>query len=123
MPTMFTTVPMNEELLRLIREDVMGYDMRLWDVLAATRGPDNEMIGPVKEATTCVIRYYFLGKPMYSSSVHGAIIRQDCKKALDVRLELLTDNSKHAERVGQHFLYHAQRAFIALGLKWDEVNS
>lgn len=82
------------------------------DVLSALRGPDNcNQTG--KWATTCLIRRAFLGDHYYESNQNGwEIIDQDNKVHLKTRKNLKES----------HFSRHAQFAFDALELDWNDVN-
>lgn len=83
----------------------------LWDVISALRGPDKDEMSMVKDATTSVIRHK-LGISEYI----GLIVRPDTETAAQVRRNI---DSYMAD---YHFVFHAKRAFGALGLKWDELN-
>lgn len=122
-------VKTNEEVFADIREilrgftcltdsEYAGYDVQdawyqaddLWAVLSALRGPDNGD-WKLKVATTAVIRH----KLGLEKSNGQFVVMEDTELAVDYRKNLGDDNS--------HFVSHAQRAFKALGLKWDALNT
>jgi len=87
---------------------------KLWYVLSALRGPD---VNPedsidIKYATTGVIRHHIgLTNPRFNL----ADVVADKPASAGVRPTTY-------ENMGWHFSGHVQNAFIALGLKWNEVN-
>jgi hypothetical protein len=82
----------------------------IWDILTALRGPDDGS-STSKNAATCVIRYNVFGK----KAMHGfpAMIHNDSQ--LDL-------NNRKTMAGSYHFKSHAENAFKALGLNWNEVN-
>jgi hypothetical protein len=99
------------ELARIVRFLNKGNEgsEKLWFVLTALRGPDDVMLWQEKGATTSVIRFAAgldpevnLPASVGHDEVCGMRIREEMK--------------------GGHFRRHAENAFIALGLKWDELN-
>ena len=102
---------------------------KLWDVLTALRGPDNEnsyAANGMKNATTAVIRFTALPKTArtvrsgltypYAASI-GARIIADEKNNVEAR-----NSTKGRKAVGSHFLAHTYGAFDALGLSMGGVN-
>lgn len=88
---------------------------KLWDMLTALRGPDNEDVEN-KEAATVLIRRRFLGEK--GATIIGTYyadtgITRSATKLLNIRTGM--DD--------RHFKSHAQKAFQALGLKWDGLES
>lgn len=90
----------------------------LWDVMTALRGPDNED-DDIKRATTEVIRWHLLGKDPNMSHFSGSYCGQDSEADMRLRLHL----TQACPEEGLHFLNHATKAFEALGLVWDKVNT
>lgn len=90
----------------------------LWNVVTALRGPDNGD-EDLKRATTEVIRWKLLGKPTDRLHFSGSYLAPDS----GVGLQRRTHYSLGEFEASHHFLRHAQWAFKALGLKWDEVNT
>ena len=84
------------------------HSKNLWNVLSALRGPDEDNLGHVKFDTTGVIRHTvgIIPGPTWMVAVPDAQRYANARKTLE----------------DSHFVIHARRAFIALGLKWDEVN-
>lgn len=105
----------------LISTDELYYESRkLWSVLTALRGPD--WTGPImpvadselKECTTEVIRYELLRRRKGSGAYFSlAYVSKDRPAFVERRREIDTST---------HFGLHAKAAFLALGLKWDELN-
>lgn len=85
---------------------------KLWSVLTALRGPDNDD-EVVKKATTAVIRWK-VGIPKDNSG--GAVVNADSSEYKNIRVGLTS------EFCSPHFLVHVQNAFTALGLEWSGVN-
>lgn len=87
---------------------------KLWSILTALRGPDkDDGLGMLKAATTAVIRHRIgLAKNNYG----GAIVNPDSEAYAQYRQTQARDDGT------SHFITHAQLAFEALGLKWDELN-
>lgn len=85
---------------------------KLWCVLTALRGPDNNDDG-IKRATTAVIRRKV---GIREDNSGRAIVNTDSSEYKNTRARLAS------WFVSSHFLEHAQNAFSALGLKWNEVN-
>ena len=85
------------------------HSKNLWNVLSALRGPDNMYgVSAGKSCTTGVIRWAagITPGPTWMVAVPDAQRYANARKTLE----------------DSHFVIHARRAFIALGLKWDEVN-
>lgn len=80
---------------------------KLYDVLCATRGPDNEDEA-VKSCTTEVIRHFAI-----PACVAWAFCSSDRQEKADARQMLPQKN---------HFKQHAVMAFEALGLDWGAEN-
>ncbi len=91
---------------------------KLWNVLTALRGPDNNNCA-VKHATTAVIRHAFLGSKATSSKVASYL----ADVAPDSEQSLLWRGKSVYDLGGDHFVSHASRAFTALDLSWDRVNN
>jgi hypothetical protein len=88
----------------------------VWDVLTALRGPDYSVGGGMeKTATTALIRSKVFGSPTSMVRFFAKVRRIDTSDLTIVRRSL--DSTRHS-----HFYRHAERAFAALDLKWDEVN-
>ncbi|HWY36161.1 MAG TPA: hypothetical protein VNX68_16065 [Nitrosopumilaceae archaeon] len=89
---------------------------KLWDILTALRGPDNED-RTIKDEITAVIR----NKALPSCDKYGAIVCSDAPDSGRIRYAIHTKAIvEHSDII--HFFFHAKRAFNALGLKWEEVN-
>lgn len=102
---------------------------KLWDILTALRGSDQLTItngrtygqidyisvtaSSAKSATTNIIRGA-IGMPVASSLALVSRPEDDTQANAEVRKQL--------SKCGGHFVMHAQNAFKALGLKWDEPN-
>lgn len=94
-----------------------GNCRKFWDVLSALRGPDSicrnlSTIGPLKSATTAVIRDTVVGSSRYLNRIVD--LSSDSELHVSVRQQKFPEE--------WHFLSHAKQAFEALGLKWDELN-
>jgi hypothetical protein len=103
-----------------------------WDIMSAMRGPDYSDINvvvnnvtfrheAVKEATTGIIRY----AAFKNTNLHlGAITPKDRPNYVAIRKQLREDANLGGDQYAHkyHFYWHAQAAFNALGLKWDELN-
>lgn len=81
--------------------------IEIWDILTGLRGPDN-YDHDLKAATAGLIRKAVFGN-------------------IDLPTATVTEKDRPyhlARRLGSsgHFSNHAENAFYALGLKWDEVN-
>lgn len=76
-------------------------------MLTALRGPDAPSLQKYKNATTAVIRH----KVGFNYRVG------------DVAIDDIDRVKLRAKLPSGHFKHHAAMAFIALGLKWDELNS
>ena len=81
--------------------------IEIWDILTALRGPDN-YDHDLKKATTGLVR----------KAVFGSI---DLPMAIVTPRDFAVYVDKRTHSSG-HFSNHAENAFNALGLKWDEVN-
>lgn len=105
--------PFEKELQRIARFLNEGGDQagKLWDVLSALRGPDDEKtrVRGTKFATTAVIRYTM---GLKRDAGIPAVICPDKYQWADLRTIHLTDH------FGDHFMKHAYKAFEALGLDW-----
>src|SRR6266498_1616369 len=109
--------------------DELHAGQKVWDILSALRGPDNDKMD-VKLATTSVIRYQLLKlsgalpEKGILSLPGGPICNEDTPAFVSLRIalskEYMNDADKHP--AFYHFISHAKRAFHSLGLKWDEVN-
>lgn len=99
---------------------------RLWDILSALRGPDYDFPAKpegfpasqfnfaqdYKESTTAVIRHAAL--PYLASRAVNVMVHLDNRYLADWRAKHRFDDI--------HFINHAERAFDALGLKWNSPN-
>lgn len=85
---------------------------KLWWVLTALRGPDNESVG-MKGATTAVIRY---AVGLDDEVGNGATVHGDLATGPELRAKL-NDNGRE-----YHFKIHNRMAFEALGLSWEDRN-
>lgn len=87
----------------------------VWFTLSALRGPDahGDVARAIKFATTAVIR-----AKLGITSVH-LHINKDSAVHLETRLQL---DGRLERAIDRHFVYHAEQAFEALGLYWNEVN-
>jgi hypothetical protein len=92
---------------------------KVWQILTALRGPDDEGPGSlekaqtrsrIKAATTAVIRRAVFGEASAVDSC--AITRPDTTYSAEVRLDVPPG----------HFGSHVEDAFNALGLNWGGVN-
>jgi hypothetical protein len=104
--------PWRAELARIVKFLNKGNEgsQLLCNVLSAFRGPDFTTNADLcKEYTTAVIRQ---AAELKDDAVH-AIVWPDGIDGPQIRKEKITS---------WHFESHAMGAFIALGLKWDEVN-
>jgi hypothetical protein len=99
------------ELARIVRFLNKGNEgsKKLWFVLTALRGPDVLGLWREKDATTSVIRY---ASGIYEHTNLPASVHRDGADGAAIR-----EAMKHG-----HFRRHAESAFIALGLMWDERN-
>ena len=86
---------------------------KLWWVLTALRGPDNDS-NRTKTATTCVIRD---AVGLREGVGNGASVEEDQTSGPSERELLNHDFEMH------HFRMHAQKAFEVLGLGWDYNNA
>lgn len=109
------------ELLQKIVERInSSTDGEFWDVISALRGPDMSNCNTLKYATTAVIR-----KKLGISENAGLSSYKDYPSAVQVRIKFSDNtikNNSSDPSLSYHFLNHAQNAFNALCLKWDEVN-
>lgn len=113
---------MNEDHIVTVVNKLLSKNLsgeQLWYVLSALRGPDEKTSMPLKEATTCVIRHklgFVLIPFLHSSDSAGQNIfdvNEDSKEYVTIRRGIDTFT---------HFGGHVHKAFLVLGLKWDEVN-
>jgi hypothetical protein len=82
----------------------------LWYILTALRGPDFEVQADfAKDSTTAIIRRHALPRTGYGTTHRDEFVFATWRK------EKIDGDSFH-------FFTHAQAAFVALGLKWNEVN-
>lgn len=88
---------------------------RLWWVLTALRGPDNES-SAAKDATTAVIRHAI---GLRQGVGNGAVVREDSEAAVALRDEIRLNRTA----TGYHFIMHASEAFEALNLNWWRNNN
>lgn len=99
---------------------------KLWDVLSALRGPDNDTSMSVKDITTGIIRRHafpktfirLLGQSKSQISITKAISYSDTLNNASLRSQF----SYVSAKAGEHFNDHSTLAFAALGLKKAEVN-
>jgi hypothetical protein len=87
----------------------------LWDVLTALRGPDDYKLDYAKEATTAVIRSTAFPKTFARNNDNVPAIFAKDSLSLTVKRNDIPRSS--------HFQRHAEDAFTALGLQWDENNA
>lgn len=89
---------------------------RLWNILAALRGPDTPDSNDLKDVTTSVIRATAFPLTAKQSNGNGGRL---CAS-------MVGDDSDRASRrkllSSSHFILHAQSAFHALDLLWDMDN-
>jgi hypothetical protein len=109
------------QIVKFLNTDKTGDAGKLWHVLTALRGPDDES-AELKAATTAVIRHAiglkgtvttYNGIQDGSNSTYTFILNRDTKKHTALR---------GVEMHGSHFKQHANYAFMALGLNWWKVN-
>lgn len=101
-------------LRKTFRETDTQGRKEIWDILTGLRGPDYEGNSWTdKRATTAVIRSEVFG--IKNLMDVPADVSGDCDNSVAIR-----SNSTFSDH--SHFKFHAQSAFKALGLKWDEVN-
>jgi hypothetical protein len=109
------------QIVKFLNTDKTGDAGKLWHVLTALRGPDDEN-KELKAATTAVIRHalglkgtvtVFNGIQDGSDSTYTFILNRDSKKHVALR---------GVEMHGSHFKHHANYAFEALGLDWWKLN-
>lgn len=93
----------------------------LWDVLSALRGPDTSHMGS-KDATTSVLRRYAFPKTFDRDTRSTVRMSKAVANGDDESLRLNRLDAGIVNRTSSHFYNHAQKAFWALGLKWNEVN-
>lgn len=104
-----------------------------YDIATALRGPDvsadEDYNSILKYSTASVIRHHVgIGE----DNVGGCVVNPDSQELCDYRKGLgkvVPDRYSHCGTVIgvhdyklAHYVGHAYRAFMALGLKWDEVN-
>jgi hypothetical protein len=101
-----------------------GDSMKLWNILAALRGPDkeypqvNKYYLSVKDVTTSVIRAAAFPKTAaLSHSAGGRVCASMMQDDFD-RARVRPDKDFPRD----HFTVHAQSAFHALGLSWECQN-
>jgi hypothetical protein len=101
-----------EELRKLLAPMLDDSHKKVWDILSALRGPDDEERRPkdTKAATTGIIRYMVFR----DDASFGVITFRDCAAYAAIRRRL--------PRAHDHFSNHARHAFEVLGLKWRSVN-
>lgn len=100
-------------LRKTFRETDASGRQEIWDILTGLRGPDyNDNNYNDKRATTAVVRNEVLG----IKNLAGILV--DVFKDSDDRATHRVKSSFDSHR----FKMHAQNAFKALGLKWNEVN-
>jgi hypothetical protein len=87
---------------------------KLWDILAALRGPDADNSGALKSATTAVIRAKVFGLDNEAMN-RLCILNPDSQDSVFRRMSHSGDSD--------HFILHAYSAFKALGLDWDKYNA
>ena len=105
-----------------------------YDVMTALRGPDFEGHENIKYAITAVLRYHV---GISSHNLFGCFAWADTSENVEVRKSLVVpmDNTygykgyhhRNTSIVGAyrqyyHFIRHSQKAFEAMGMKWDELN-
>lgn len=92
---------------------------KLWDILTGLRGPDQAGGVMVKSSTTGVIRQHALPKTFTRDSFisnNRAVAGNDCGTYAERR------RLGKTESAGLHFVRHAERAFMGLGLNWVTNN-
>lgn len=103
------------QTLDVVRRTLTGSNnheaLKLWDVLSALRGPDNEDRRQ-KDCTTAVIRYKLFGS-LKPANQGFLVIKKDSSARCNMRKNL---------NFPPHFYRHAANAFNALGMKWNKVN-
>lgn len=101
------------DALKVIRKVMQTYytgeARKLWDILTALRGPDNQDI-ELKLATTAVIRH-----AVYGYVNHGGTAAPDNSIRCAYRAKL--DEAGYTKDT-DHFINHAKDAFKHLNLKW-----
>lgn len=101
-----------------------GDSMKLWNILAALRGPDkeypqvNKYYLSVKDVTTSVIRAAAFPKTAALSHSAGGRVCASMRQDDFDRARVRTDKDFPRD----HFTVHAQNAFWALGLSWECQN-
>lgn len=106
-----------KDIVEFLTTDIDCHPERseLWDILTALRGPDfSDWNGETKAATTAVIRYKLGLRD--GENAAGAICEPDSPKKVEFRKNLIVSGASW------HFVSHAQNAFNALDLKWNELN-
>lgn len=123
-----------DDILAAIREFYHSPDVdpeehkKLWAVLTALRGPDEETIREesgymVKAVTTGVIRGRVLGLSCDAVRAYASVFADSAREAREIRLKVMPEWFLRGDyKRTHHFLVHARNAFDALGLKWDENN-
>jgi hypothetical protein len=110
-------------VVEFLNEDAEG-GKKLWDVLTALRGPDDDYLTK-KRSTTSVLRHA-IGLTYYGLT--GAIINQDTEEYAKYRATqmpvVISPHICHPLILEKwtHFHAHTLAAFQVLGLKWDKVN-
>jgi hypothetical protein len=136
-----------EQLTKVSQMLTEGRGEEIWSVLSALRGPDfttqtlsretegriTEVLGlpaiyntnSIKSATIGVIRYrlFKLARPAIDPTGNdlGAYWCMDTDFHRQIR-EILRRASHTTDTHLDHFLSHAEAAFLTLGMEWDKVN-
>ena len=89
----------------------------LWSILTALRGPDSGSILE-KDATTSVLRAAAFPKTARLSHSEGGRVWASMSNDAQHRA-----NTRSKLPYSEHFHTHIRQAFVALNLKWCEVNT
>jgi hypothetical protein len=109
------------KIVRFLNDNPEG--RKLWDVLAALRGPDTSDYDHAgKKATTAVIRYAMGLRGVLGKNEFIYTVLPDTKTAAAIRANLWQKEAQEQSALTGHFVNHAFDAFKALGLDWDSEN-
>lgn len=86
--------------------------LKLWDILSALRGPDDQN-AEMKAATTAVIRCKLFGAYTIDGIADANI---DTEEKAESRKRWVVSS------ISDHFIFHARSAFAALGMVWAQKN-